>query len=313
MPTGNLLPLAGYRDLIGLDQPFIPAAGPADPATLDDLIRRLLLLLSADPAAARLGITAEQVHAAAGTGQRRALLRALLTVRAPGLLPPAAVPLLDALLAAEQTQRASVDAAALATIAQQHPGTRYPAADTAVLWRGDITTLAVDAIVNAANNALLGCFQPAHRCVDNVIHAAAGPRLRDDCHLIITAQKGPEPTGTAKITRGYHLPARYVLHSVGPVVDRTLTPHHEAALTAAYRCCLDLAATVDDIRTVAFCSISTGLFGYPKPQAAHVALTTVAAWLAEHPGRLDRVILDVYDSADLNTYQHALATWKQPS
>jgi O-acetyl-ADP-ribose deacetylase (regulator of RNase III) len=312
MPTGHLLPLAGYRHLIGLDRPFIPAASPAAPEAFDDLIRGLLFVLGADPAAARLGVTADQVRAAA-TGQARALLRALMTIRDPGPLPSAAVPLLDALLGGEQAERASVDAAALATIGRQHPGTRYPAADTAVLWRGDITTLGVDAIVNAANSGLLGCFQPAHRCVDNVIHAAAGHRLREDCHTIVTAQHGPEPTGTAKVTRGYHLPARYVLHTVGPIVERALTAHHEAALSASYRSCLDLAAAVDDIRTVAFCSISTGLFGYPKAQAARVALSTVAAWLADHPGRLDRVVLDVYDSDDLHTYQHALTTWEHPS
>ncbi|AGL14583.1 protein-ADP-ribose hydrolase [Actinoplanes sp. N902-109] len=313
MSTGHSLPLAGYRDQIALDLPFVPPADPAAPEAFDELTRDLLVALSADPAAARLGITADQVRAAAGTGQRRALLRALLTVRAPDPLPPTAEPLLDALLAGERAQRPSVDATALDPVIRQQPATRHPAAATTAVWRGDITTLSVDAIVNAANPGLLGCFQPAHRCVDNVVHAAAGPRLRADCHTVRTAQNNPEPTGTAKITRGYHLPARYVLHTVGPVVEHAVTAHHEAALTAAYLSCLDLAAAVDDIRSVAFCSISTGLFGFPKPAAARVALTAVATWLTEHPGRLDRIVFDVYDTADLQIYQQAFATWEQPS
>lgn len=131
------------------------------------------------------------------------------------------------------------------------------------LWRGDITTLAVDAIVNAANSALLGCFQPLHPCVDNAIHSAAGPRLRDDCHTVITLQGTPEPTGTAKITRGHHLPAAFVLHTVGPV--------------------------------------------YPKSEAAPLALRTVSDWLVDHPGRLDRVVLNVFEPEDETVYRRALS------
>jgi len=309
MPTGHRLQLDAYRRLIDLDLPFTPTAAPAAPETFDDLTRGLLGLLATDPAAGRLGVTAEQVRRAADSSQGRALLRALLTVRDPGPLPAAATPLLDALLAGERTHRPSVDVGALHTIAQQHPGTGYPAATATVLWHGDITTLSADAIVNAANSTLLGCFQPAHRCIDNVIHAAAGTYLRDDCDTIVTAQDAPEATGSAKITRGYHLPAPYVLHTVGPVVDGPLRPRHEAALAAAYRSCLDLAAAAGRIRTVAFCSVSTGVFGYPKPPAARVALASVAAWLEEHAGRLDRVIFDVFSADDLHTYRQELTEW----
>jgi O-acetyl-ADP-ribose deacetylase (regulator of RNase III) len=309
MLTGHPMPLDAYRRLIDLDRPFTPTAPPAAPQTFQDLTRDLLGLLATDPAAGRLGVTAGQVRSAAGTGQARALLRALLTVRGPGPLPAHAVPLLDALLAGERTQRRSIDVGALPTIAEQNPGTGYPAAAATVLWRGDITTLRADAIVNAANSALLGCFQPTHRCIDNVIHATAGPRLRDDCDTIVTTQDAPELTGSAKITRGYHLPARYVLHTVGPVVDGPLQLRHEAALAAAYRSCLDLAAAAGRIRTVAFCSISTGVFGYPKPPAARVALAAVGAWLDEHPGRLDRVVFDVFTADDLHLYRQALTEW----
>ncbi|MFI5844507.1 protein-ADP-ribose hydrolase [Catenuloplanes sp. NPDC051500] len=263
--------LDDYRHLVDLDRPFTPAAGPARPAEFGALVARLT------------------------GGPDRERLRALLTVREPGPLPDDAHRALDALLGGERAGRPHVDARELPTID-----------GTVALWQGDITTLRADAIVNAANSALLGCFQPSHRCVDNVIHAAAGPRLRADCHTIMTAQGTPEPSGGAKITRGYHLPARYVLHTVGPIVDGPLTPAHEAVLASSYRSCLDLAAAAGDIRTVAFCAISTGLFGFPKAAAARIALGTTAAWLAAHPGVLDRVVFDVFSADDLAVYKEAL-------
>lgn len=302
MPTGPPPGLDRYRRRIDLDRPFHPAAAPAAPESFEHLVDELLVLLATERGTTRIGRFTD-------AGQGRGLLRALLTVRAPGPLPAAAVPLLDALLGGERAQRPLVDVSALPTIADQHPATRYPAAATTVLWRGDLTTLRADAIVNAANAELLGCFQPAHRCIDNVLHAAAGPRLRADCHTVMSAQGRPEPAGAAKITRGYHLPARYLLHTVGPVVGGPLNAGHEAALAAAYRSCLELAARIDGIRTLAFCSISTGVFGYPKVPAARTALTAVAAWTAAHPGRLDRVVFDVYSAADLDAYQTALTEW----
>ncbi|CAO5179035.1 O-acetyl-ADP-ribose deacetylase [Frankia sp. AiPs1] len=313
MPTSRLLALSAYREALNLDRRFQPAAAPASSQAWDDLVRELLSLLTTDSSVARLGVSAEQVRAAVETGRGRALLRALLTLREPGPLPAAAVPLLDALLSGERAQRPTVEINSLPTVAEQHPETGYPAAATTAVWRGDITALHADAIVNPANSGLLGCFQPAHRCVDNVIHAAAGPRLREDCHTLLSAQSGPEPTGTAKITRGYHLPAGYVLHTVGPIVNGTVRPAHAAALASSYRSCLDLAAEIAGIRTVAFCSISTGLFGYPKPLAARVALATVADWLNAHPGRLHRVVFDVYDHDDLHIYQQALSAGERPS
>jgi len=177
---------------------------------------------------------------------------------------------------------------------------------------GDITALEVDAIVNAANASLLGGGGVDSPCVDNAIHSAAGPRLREDCHRIMALQGGFEETGTAKITRGYHLPARYVLHTVGPVVDGPLRPPHERALAASYRACLDLAAEVDDLRTIAFCGISTGVFGYPRTPAAHTALDTVADWLDHHPSRFDRVVFNVYGDDDHAAYTRALTESTPP-
>ncbi|MEV7886905.1 protein-ADP-ribose hydrolase [Streptomyces sp. NPDC002817] len=287
-----MLPLAAYRAAIALDQPFRPAAAPADrPA---EQVRSALGLLATDPAAVRLGL---RDLGDVDTTTARRVLRALLTVRAPGPLPGGAAEAVDAVLGAERALRPTVPAPQLPTIAPESP---------VALWRGDITTLAVDAIVNAANSALLGCFQPLHACIDNAIHNAAGPRLRDDCATVMTLQGSPEPTGTAKITRGYHLPARYVLHTVGPVIDGRPSPGDAEALASSYRSCLDLAAEVETVRTVALCAVSTGVFGYPRDEAAPVALRTVTDWLGAHPGRFDRIVLTVFGADDETAYRRAL-------
>ncbi|WP_406434590.1 protein-ADP-ribose hydrolase [Streptomyces sp. NBC_01589] len=305
MPTPTLK-LADYRAAIALDDLFRTATGPTVPAQPAHLVRAALSLLSKDPAtttAAALG--AGDVDRLDDATARR-LLRAVLTVRRPGPLPADLSQVLDALLSSERAAKTVTDPDFLPCIAEEFPGTTYPAADRTVLWQGDITTLGADVIVNAANSAMLGCFVPQHPCIDNAIHSAAGPRLRDDCHTIMTRQGHPEPTGTAKITRGYHLPTRYVLHTVGPIVDGPLHTTHERLLAASYRACLDLAADVADIRTVAFCSISTGVFGYPKQPAARIALDTVADWIDARPGRLDRVIFNVFASDDRTAYLDAL-------
>ena len=170
------------------------------------------------------------------------------------------------------------------------------------LWRGDITTLAVDAIVNAANTDLLGCFRPGHTCIDNAIHSVAGPRLREDCRRIIVHQGHREPTGAAKLTRGYYLPSRFVLHTVGPIVpDGRPTDEQRAELARCYEECLNVAVDVG-LRSIAFCAISTGVFGYPKDEAATVAMATVRVWLARHPDALDHVVFDVFSAADEAAY-----------
>ncbi|NNN35281.1 protein-ADP-ribose hydrolase [Streptomyces sp. S3(2020)] len=289
-----MLPLAAYRAAIALDEPFRPTVPAAPADRLDEWVRSALGRLAAERAAARLGLPD---LAALDDTAARGVLRALLTVRAPGPLPDGAAEAVDAVLGAERAVRPAVSAHRLPTVSGELPFT---------LWRGDITTLAADAIVNAANSALLGCFRPLHACVDNAVHHAAGPRLRDDCATVMALQGSPEPTGTAKITRAYHLPARYVLHTVGPVVDGRPGPGDAEALASSYRACLDLAAEVDTIRTLAFCAVSTGVFGYPGDEAAPVALRTVADWLHAHPGRFDRIVFTVFGAADETAYRRAL-------
>ncbi|MFB6808486.1 protein-ADP-ribose hydrolase [Streptomyces sp. NPDC056387] len=299
------LPLDAYSTAIALAEPFRPSARQTPAPRPADLVREALGLLGIDPTAVRAGLRSGAADGLDDDAARR-LLRAVLTVRGPGRLPDGVARVLDALLTGERLARGTTDVASLPTLRDTFPDTSYPAADRTALWQGDLTTLAADAVVNAANSALLGCFVPMHRCIDNAIHAAAGPRLRADCHTIMSLQGHPEPTGTAKITRGYHLPARYVLHTVGPIVDGPLLPQHEQALAASYRACLDLAAEVDGLRTVAFCGISTGVFGYPRMPAARTALDAVADWLDRHPARLDRVVFNVYTDDDHAAYVRAL-------
>jgi O-acetyl-ADP-ribose deacetylase (regulator of RNase III) len=306
-----VLPLTAYRAAIALDEPFEPSAPPAAPDRLDQQVRSALALLGSDQAADRLGARTAAPRDLAGTDAvtARRTLRALLTVREPGPLPEGAREALDGVLGAERRSRPSFAATGLPTVEDELPGSAFPAAHRTTLWRGDITTLSADAVVNAANSALLGCFRPLHPCIDNALHNAAGPRLRDDCATVIALQGTSEPTGTAKITRGYHLPARYVLHTVGPVVDGRPDASDARALASAYRSCLDLAAEVETIRTLAFCAVSTGVFGYPKDEAAPVALAAVADWLAAHPGRFERVVFTVFGDDDERAYRDALGAW----
>ncbi|RKH97578.1 protein-ADP-ribose hydrolase [Corallococcus sp. AB004] len=290
--------LDAYRALVSLDVPFRPPA-PAPAEEHPALMRSLCAWLREDGTARRLHAELGE-HPSLETDER-AWLRALLTVRGPEPLPEDFHGAMDRLLQAERRRRPDVHPAGLPRLGL--PGT--PAAWCTV-WQGDITTLAVDAIVNAANSELLGCFRPFHPCIDNAIHVAAGPRLREDCARLMRAQGHPEHTGHAKATRAYNLPSRYVLHTVGPIVRGPLSARHEEALAACYRANLDLATRLHGVRSVALCAISTGVFGFPKVPAAQVALRTVGAWLREQPGALDQVVFNVFGDEDRAAYDTAL-------
>lgn len=151
------------------------------------------------------------------------------------------------------------------------------------LWRGDITTLAVDAIVNAANSQMLGCWVPGHHCIDNAIHTFAGVQLRLACAELMERQGHAEPTGRAQVTDAYNLPAHWVLHTVGPIADGAPTERHRRELASCYESCLE-AAAARGCRTVAFCCVSTGAFGFPQREAAEIAVGTVRAWLDRRAG-----------------------------
>jgi O-acetyl-ADP-ribose deacetylase (regulator of RNase III) len=234
--------------------------------------------------------------------EKRNLLRALMNTRPPLPMHPDILKLQDQLLAAERDAKPTVNPYDLHTIKTQFGGYQGQFADKLVLWKGDITTLTADAIVNAANSKLLGCFAPLHSCIDNVIHSTAGIQLRLECNELMQQQGFDEPTGQAKITKAYNLPAKYVLHTVGPIIGDTVTTEDEKLLSSCYTACLDLAREKADIHTLAFCCISTGVFRFPKAQAARIAVTTVCNWLQSNPDRFDRIIFNVFLQEDFDEY-----------
>lgn len=176
------------------------------------------------------------------------------------------------------------------------------------LWRGDITTLAADAIVNAANDGMTGCWAPLHYCIDNAIHTFAGIQLRLECARLMREQGHPEPTGRAKLTDAYNLPSRHVIHTVGPIANGRPTQEHRAKLASSYRSCLDAAAQAGDA-SIALCCISTGVFGFPPDEAAPIAVGAVRTWLAERDAANEptpTVVFNVFDEADEARYAKLL-------
>jgi hypothetical protein len=183
------------------------------------------------------------------TIEKRALLRALMNLRPPKPIRSDVLETQDQLLSVERNRKEITDPDTLPTVAEQFLNSKIPSADNFVLWKGDITTLSADAIVNAANAKLLGCFIPHHRCIDNAIHSAAGIQLRLECNEIMQTQGHDEPPGRAKITPGYSLPARYVLHTVGPIIYDEVTEANKLLLASCYRACLNMASEYKDINS----------------------------------------------------------------
>ena len=229
----------------------------------------------------------------AGRREKQRLLRSLMNVRPPVPASEAFLKAQDAYLQARLAERGVTD---LRDLTPVQPGL--------YLWQGDITTLRCDAIVNAANSRMLGCFVPCHGCIDNAIHTYAGVQLRLECAELMAAQGAEEPTGRAKITKAYNLPCRYVLHTVGPIIAGRVTPQDRALLAGCYRSCLDLAAE-NGLHSVAFCCISTGEFRFPNELAAQIALQTVRAWQRQHPHQIE-VIFNVFKDSDQEIYRRLL-------
>ena len=226
---------------------------------------------------------------------QRRLLRALMNLRPPLPLRQDFLELQDAFLSAEREEKGVVDIWTLPSAA---------ADPRLILWQGDITRLQADAVVNAANSALLGCFHPCHGCIDNAIHSAAGLQLREECHRIMDVQEHEEAVGQAKLTGGYNLPARYVLHTVGPLTNGKPTERQRKELASCYASCLQLAAE-RQLETVAFCCISTGEFRFPNREAAKTAVDTVTGFL-QTASSLKRVIFNVYKDIDYGIYRELL-------
>lgn len=227
--------------------------------------------------------------------KQRNLLRSLMNVRPPMPASQEFLRVQDEYLRQATREKGIVDIASLSPCAQDGRLT---------IWQGDITTLQCDAIVNAANSQLLGCFSPCHGCIDNIIHTMSGIQLRLACNELMQAQGYAEPTGQAKITPGYNLPCKYVIHTVGPIVDGPLTRKHEQLLASCYRSCLKIAEE-NGCRSIAFCCISTGVFMFPNQRAAEIAVETVQKYYQETGSQI-KVIFNVFKDLDMRIYQQLL-------
>lgn len=234
-----------------------------------------------------------EIEVPSGEQGQKDLLRSLMNVRLPAPVSQEFLKIQDEYLQQAIAEKGVTDLRDLTPVT----GNLY-------LWQGDITLLRVDAIVNAANSGMLGCFQPLHTCIDNCIHTFAGVQLRSRCNEIMTAQGYDEPTGRAKITPAYNLPSKYVIHTVGPIVRGPLNERHRAELASCYRACLALAEE-NACESMAFCCISTGVFGFPQREAARIAVDTVKSVLAETGSPL-KVVFNVFKDEDLYLYQALL-------
>lgn len=228
-------------------------------------------------------------------GQEK-LLRSLMNIRMPRPISEEFLQIQDAYLQERNRERGITDLSELKPV---------PSDSRLYIWQGDITMLRCDAIVNACNSQMLGCFSPMHACIDNFIHTYAGIELRLEMNRIMEKQGHEEETGKAKITPGYNLPADYILHTVGPIIQWEVTREDEELLASCYRECLRLAADTG-VTSIAFCCLSTGVFRFSQQRAAEIAVETVKKYL-EKDARIRKVIFNVFKDEDLAIYQRLLA------
>lgn len=226
---------------------------------------------------------------------KKRLLRSLMNVRPPDPISKEFMHIQDVYLQQELASQEVIEIEQL-----------IPLRKNIYLWKGDITKLKTDAIVNAGNSALLGCFIPCHGCIDNAIHSSAGIQLRLACQHIMEQQGAPENIGRAKITKGYNLPSKYILHTVGPIVYGSLTKENCDMLKSCYRSCLELAEQYH-LKSIAFCCISTGEFHFPNEIAGQIAVDTVTNYLNMSHSKME-VVFNVFQDKDLEIYQRLLGT-----
>lgn len=234
---------------------------------------------------------------------KRDLFRALRNVREPKPVSEEFLRLQDEELQSQLQEKGIVE---LVDVEDVCRGEKFfaPTGKQLSLWQGDITRLRVDAIVNAANAQMLGCFHPLHKCIDNAIHSAAGVQLREECHRLMLQQGHLEPTGQAKITKAYNLPCKYVIHTVGPIIPNGIpTAFQKEQLASCYH---NIMACADEngLGSVAFCCISTGEFRFPNQLAAEIAVQTVKDYLTTHPDcSVKQVVFNVFKEVDRDIYQ----------
>ena len=234
-----------------------------------------------------------EIEIPTGQMEQKQLLRSLFNVRPPGKTGEGFLTVQNEYLQ-EETRNKGITG--LADLEPAEPGI--------YLWQGDITTLRCDAIVNAANSGMTGCYRPCHNCIDNCIHTYAGVQLRNACAEMMQLQGHDEPTGQAKITPAYNLPCKYVIHTVGPIVSGSLTAGHEELLASCYDSCLKLAEE-KGLKSIAFCCISTGVFGFPQQRAAEIAVKTVRDYRAKTHSSIE-VIFNVFKESDHEIYRKLL-------
>lgn len=227
------------------------------------------------------------------TEEQKQLLRGLMNIRSPRDISPDFIRVQDVYLQTEISEKGIIESKDLISNG-----------DGLVLWQGDITTLRCDAIVNAANSGMTGCYVPNHRCIDNCIHSFSGIQLRRDCFQIMKKQGFDETTGRAKITKAYNLPCKYILHTVGPIITGELTKNDCELLASCYRSCLELAAD-NNLSSVAFCCISTGEFHFPNDKAAEIAVNTVQEFMKKKTS-VRKVVFNVFKDIDKEIYKKLL-------
>ena len=244
------------------------------------------------------------------TEGKQRILRSLMNIRPPRKMPERVLNVQDAYLKARAEELGAVGLDDIPTV-KESLRSRHQHADVISVWQGDIIRLEVDAIVNAANSQMLGCFIPMHTCIDNCIHTFAGVQLRAECAKnmqrlrLLHGDDYEQPTALPMLTDAYNLPAKKVIHIVGPIVDGPLMPQHEWALSDCYRNTLDMCLE-NGLKSVAFCCISTGVFHFPNERAAQIAVQTVTDWLTKHPDAMDRVIFNVFKDEDRKYYEQLL-------
>ncbi len=233
-------------------------------------------------------------------GEKQALLRSLMNIRMPKKMSDQVIRIQDDYLAGRAQEKGIVRLADIPV-----------AKDNLSIWQGDITRLEVDAIVNAANSMMLGCFLPMHTCIDNQIHTFAGIQLRQECNEKmdqLRARYGPDyeqATAIPMLTDAYNLPAKKVIHIVGPIVANRLTLELEKNLEDCYINTLDMCLE-NGLKSVAFCCISTGVFHFPNKRAAEIAVNTVGKWSLKHPNSMDRIVFNVFKDEDKKYYEELL-------
>ncbi|MDS0527481.1 protein-ADP-ribose hydrolase [Clostridium sp. SHJSY1] len=237
--------------------------------------------------------------------EKRKLLRALMNVREPYRASEEFIKVQDEFLKKECEEKGIVELKDLTILNEMFPEKSNKYGNKIILWQGDITRLKVDAIVNAANNQMLGCFVPCHGCIDNAIHSASGIQLRNECNELMNKQGVIESIGSAKVTKAYNLPCKHVIHTVGPIVSGPLTYEDCNKLESCYRSCLQIAVK-NNIKSIAFCCISTGEFHFPKEKAAEIAINTINNFLEMNNEKIERVVINVFKEEDFEIYKNLL-------